>query len=71
MEANQPWLTINSLSIPRPHNPLPKNLEKRLPIFDPNNDILREYYLNKFNLTLNLMIVQHEDVACMLFYFTL
>ena len=23
MEANQPWLTINSLAIPRPQNPLP------------------------------------------------
>ena len=69
--ANQPWLTINSLAIHGPQNPLPKHLEKLLPKFDPNNDILLEDHINKFKLTLNLMNVQHEDVACRLFYFTL
>ena len=63
MVANQPWLTINALAIPGPQNPLPKHPEKLLPVFDPNNDILPEDHINKFNLTLNLMNVQHEYVA--------
>ena len=40
MEANQPWLTINALSIPRPQNPLPKHPEKLLPKFDPDDDTI-------------------------------
>ena len=71
MEANQPWLTINSLAIPGPQNPLTNHPEKILPMFDPDNDILPEDHINKFKLTLNLMNVQHEDVACRLLCFTL
>lgn len=40
-------------------------------MFESDNDILPEDHINKFNLTLNLMNVQHEDVACRLFCFTL
>ena len=40
-------------------------------MFDPDNDILPEDHTNKFKLTLNLMNVQHEYVACWLFCFTL
>ena len=71
MATNQPWLTINSLAIHGPQNPLPKHPEKLLPKFDPENDILPEDHINKFMLTLNLMNLQHEYVAHSLFYFTL
>jgi hypothetical protein len=71
MEANQPWLTINALAILGPQNPLPKHPKQTLPMFNPNNDILLEYHINKFKITLKLMNVQHEDVACSLFCFTL
>ena len=71
MAANQPWLAINSLAIPGPQNPIPKHLEKLLPKFDPNNDILPEDHINKFMLALNLMNVQHEDVVSRLLYFPL
>jgi hypothetical protein len=71
MVANQLWFTINALSIPRPQNPLLRHLEKLLPKFDPNNDILPKYHINKCSLTLNLMNVNHEDVVCRLFSFTL
>ena len=70
MEANQTWLTINSIAIPRPQNPLPKHPEKLLPKFHPDKDILLEDHIKKFILTLNLMNVHHEDMVCRLFYFT-
>ena len=57
MVANQPWLTINSLAILGPQNPLPKHLEKLFPMFDPNDDILPEDHINKFMLTMNIMNV--------------
>ena len=71
MEANQPWITINVLAIPRPQNPLPKHPKKLFPKFDPDNDILPKDHINKFKLTLMLMNVKHEDVSSKLFYFTL
>ena len=71
MASNQPWLVINALSIPGPHNPLSKHPEKPLPKFDPDNDIEPEDHMNKFMLSLNLINVQHEDVVCRLFCFTL
>ena len=59
---------MNVLAIPRPQNPLPIFQKKLMPKFDPDNDILPEDHINKFMLAMN---VQHEDVACRLFYFTL
>ena len=70
MEATQPWLTINALSIPGPQNPLSNHPEKILPKFDPNKDILPKDHIKQFMLTLNLMNVQHEYAVCRLFYFT-
>ena len=71
MAANQPWLDINALAIPGPQNPLPKYTEKLFPKFDPDDDILPENHIDKFMLDMNIMNVEHEDVACMLFFFTL
>ena len=71
MAANPRWLTINALVIPGPQNPLPKHLEKLLPKLDPDADMLPKNHIDKFMLDMNIMNVQHEDVACRLFYFTL
>ena len=71
MESNPQRLTINALSIPGPQNPLPKHPEKIFPKFDPDDDILLQNHINKFTLAMNIMNVQHEDVACRLFCFTL
>ena len=71
MEANPWWLTINALAIPSPQNPLPKHPEKLFPKFDPDDDILPTNHIDKFMLAMNIMNVQHEDVACRLFCFTL
>ena len=54
MEANQPWLTINALDIPRPQNPLPKHPEKLFPKFDPNKDILPDDHIKQLMLSLKL-----------------
>ena len=71
MATNQPWVTINALAIPGPQNPLPKHPEKLLPMFDTDKDILPKDHINKFMLSLKLMNVQHENVVCRLFCFTL
>ena len=71
METNPRWLTINPLAIARPQNDLPKNPDKLLPKFDPDDDILPKTHLDKFMLAMNIMNVQHEDVACRLFCLTL
>jgi hypothetical protein len=71
MESNQPWLVINALTIPGPQNPLPRHPEKLLPKFDLENDILPEDHINKVILAMNLINLQHEDVVCKLFFFTL
>ena len=71
MAANPQCLTINPLAISGPQNPLPKNPNRLLPKFDPDNDILPKTHLDKFMLAMNIMNVQHEDVACRLFCLTL
>ena len=71
MTSNPRWLTVDALSIPGPLNPLPKHPEKLLLQFDPDDDILHENHIKKFMIAMNIMNVQHEVVACKLFYFTL
>ena len=71
MATNPRWLTINTLAIPRPQNPLPKHPEKHFPKFDPDDDILPKNHIDKFMLAMNIMNVQHEYVACNLFSLTL
>ena len=72
MEANPWWLTIDSLAILGPLNPLPKHPKKLLPKFDPDDDISLESHIKKFMISMNMMNnVQHEYVACRLFCFTL
>lgn len=70
MEANQPWLTIDAISIPISPNGLPRSLEKLLPKLDPDKDILPDDHIKQFMLTLRIMNVQHEDVVCRLFPYT-
>ena len=71
MEANPRWLTINHLAISGPQNPLPNNTDKLFPKFDLDDDILPKSHIDKFMLSMNIMNVQHEDVACRLFCLTL
>ena len=50
---------------------MPKHPKKLFPKFDLDDDTLPENHINKFMLSMNIMNVQHEYVACRLFYFTL
>ena len=45
MEANRPWLAMDSIAVPGAQHPLPKHLEKILPKFDPNNYVTLEDHI--------------------------
>ena len=60
MAANPRWLTINPLAIAGPQNDLPRNLDKLLPKFDLDDDILPKTHIDKSMLAMNIMNVQHE-----------
>ena len=64
MEANIPWLVVDSIAVPGAQYPLPKHPEKLLPKFDLDNDVSPEDHITQFMLSLRLMDVQHEDVVC-------
>ena len=57
--------------VPGAQHPLPKHPEKILPKFDLENDVLPEDDIKHFILSLRLMNVDHEDVVCRLFPYTL
>ena len=70
MAINQPWLTIDVISIPGTLHPLPKHPERLLPKYDPDDGVLPEYHVKQFMIALNLMNVEYEDVVCRLFPYT-
>ena len=55
MEAYQPWLTIDVISIPGPTHPLSKKPQKFLPKYDPDEDISPEHHIKQFMDALKLM----------------
>ena len=71
MAAYQPWLTIDAIAIPGPTHPLPKKPQNFLPKYDPDDDVLPEYHIKQLMNSLNLMNVEHKDVACIFFPHTL
>lgn len=71
MEANLPQVVVDAIAIPSAQHLLPKHPEKLLTKFDPNNDVLVEYHIKHFMLSLRLLNVEHEDLVCRLFPYTL
>ena len=67
MAAYKPWLTVDSIDIPCPTHPFPKNPQKFFPKYDPDDDVLPEYHVKQFMDALNLMNMEDEDVVCILF----
>ena len=65
-----PWLRIATVGVPGVQHPLPKNLDKLLPKFNPDNKELVEVHVDKFILVVQTMNVQHEDIVCRLFPLT-
>ena len=71
MATYKPFLTIDAIAIRSPTHTFPKNLQKFLPKYDPGDDVLPKYHIKQFMNALNLMNVEHEDVVCRLFLYTL
>jgi hypothetical protein len=67
MVSNQPWLSTDAIIVLGAQHPLPNHLEKLLPKFDPNYDVLPEDHIKQFMLSLRLLNVEHTDVMCKLF----
>lgn len=67
MASNRPWLVFYAIFVHGAHHPLRKHLEKIIPKFDPNNDVLLEDHIKQFMISLRLMNVGNEDVVCRLF----
>ena len=65
------WLGDTLLNLVGPSHPLPRNPERYLPNFTPFGGRTAEEHVASFKTTLRLLDVQHEDVACRLFPFTL
>ena len=70
MESNQQWLIVDVIVTVFVQHPLPKHLEKLLPKFDHDNDVLPEDHIKKCILSSRLLNVEHEDVVCRLFPYT-
>ena len=70
MEANKPFLIVDSIVVLGSQHPLPKHPKKLLPKLDPDNDVTLEDHIKQFMLYRRLMDVHHEDVACRLFLYT-
>ena len=59
------------LGIQGPLHDMPWHPEKHLPKFDPEKGTLAEDHINNFYLSLYMMRVQYDDIACRLFPHTL
>ena len=71
MAAYKLCLTIDAIAIPSPTHPFPKNPQKFFSKYDHDDDVLLEYHIKQFMDALNLMNVEHGDVACRLLPHTL
>ena len=71
METYKPCLTKYVIAIPGPTHPFPKNQQKLLPKYDPDDGVLPKYHIKQFMNALNLMNVEHEYVIYKLFPHTL
>ena len=71
MALDRPWPAADAVAVPKAQHPIPKHPEKLLPKFDPNNDVTPKDRIKQFMLSLILLDVQHEDVVCRLFPYTL
>ena len=69
--VNQPaWRERTQLNLAAPLHDLPKHPEKVLPKFDPGKGVSTQDHLQNFYRSLNVLNVDHEDVACRIFSYT-
>ena len=70
-EALPPWLAQDVVMIPGKQHPLPKNVERTLPKFDPKKGDTADNHIHSFFLVESMLGVVDEDIVCFLFPFTL
>lgn len=69
--ALPPWLAQDVVAVPRQQHPLPKNVERVLPKFDPEWGDTADNHIHSFFLVVCMLGVADEDVVCHLFPLTL
>ena len=66
-DINRPWLDLDAVLIPGQLHKFPKNHEKWLPRFNPDDRIPVEDHIKSYMQAIRLRNVIHEDVVCRLF----
>ena len=66
-----PWLAQNAVAVPGQQHPLPKNAERVLPKFNPEQGDTADNLIHYFFLVVRMLGVADEDIVCRLFPFTL
>ena len=66
-----PWSNPRAVNMPSPLHVLPKNPERWLPKFNPDDGLPTEEHIKNFMLAVNLNVVVEEDCVVILFPFTL
>jgi hypothetical protein len=69
-QPRRPWLNTGVVAVFGDSHDLPKNPEKFLPKFDPDNREVHVDHISRFMLAVNLKGVQYEYVVCILFLYT-
>ena len=60
------WMAQSPLALLGPLHDMPRHPEKHLPKFDPKKGTSAEDHISSFYLSLQIMRVQSDDVACRL-----
>ena len=70
-QLNRLWLDQDAVFIPGQQHKLPKNLEKWIPRFYPEEISPSEDHIKTFMQAIRLRNVVHEDVVCRLFPYSI
>ena len=66
-DLKKPWIFLDAILIIGQLHKLPKNPEKWLPRFNPDDRIPAEDHIKSYTQAIRLRNVIHEDVVCRLF----
>lgn len=67
----QPWNNPGAVEMTTPLHPLPKHLERWLPMFNLDDQLPAEEHLHNYMMAINLNGVDEEDCVVRLFPYTL
>ena len=66
-QVNRPWLDLDTVFVLGKQHKFPKNPEKWIPKFNPDEGSLVEDHIKTFMQAIRLRNVVHEDVVCRVF----